>query len=81
MPDIYIYIYIYVIHTATLSLRCSSNINMNKEVMRDKRVCFFCSRTLLKIYFYNAFHICNSSQYDFPFALLLQAIHFASQSL
>lgn len=34
-----------------------------------------------EIYFYNALHVCNWSQYDFLSTLLLQAIHFASQSL
>lgn len=71
---------IHVKHTATLNLRCSWNINMNREVMKDNRV-LFCLRILLKIYFYNALHICNCSQYYFPSTLLLQAIHFASQSL
>lgn len=75
MPDIH------VKPAATLNLRCFWSMNMNKEMMKDNRVGFFCLHTLLKIYFYNALHICNCSQYYFPSTLLLQAIYFASHSL
>lgn len=53
----------------------------HKQRHDERSGCFFGLHTLLKIYFYNALHICNCRQYYFPFTLLLQAIHFASQSL
>lgn len=73
---------IYVRHTATLNLRCSYNIDMSKEALKDKRCFFFfvCTHFWKSISTMPCIFVILVRMI-FHSTLLLQAVHLASQSL